>query len=65
MTFTSPQSMCCVFSRPLVSIFNTELQFFWFLVPVSYKNPNVAFQGVCTFVLIFDICRETNLPRIY
>lgn len=60
ITFTSLQSMCCVFSRPLVSIFNTVkvVIFFLFLVHVSYKNPQVVFQGVCTFVLIFDICRE-------
>lgn len=46
------------FPKPLVSIFNTvRFISFWFLVHVSYKTPNVAFHGVCTFVLIFDIYR--------
>lgn len=66
MTFTSLCSTCCVLTRSIVSIFHT-VRVIIFLVPGSciVKNPNVAFQGVCTFVLIFDICRETKLPRIY
>lgn len=66
MTFASLCSTCCVLTRSIVSIFHT-VRVIIFLVPGSciIKNPNVAFQGVCTFVLIFDICRETKLPRIY
>lgn len=35
--------------------------FFWFLVHVSYKNPNVVFQEGCILLCsIFDICREVR-----
>lgn len=57
--------MCWFFSKPLVSIFNT-VRLTIFLVPGSciLYNSNVAFQGECTIVLIFDIFRERNLAII-